>query len=202
MCTLSSRLIDKAPRNPAQKVSSDYKAWEFLMYLFWPGTCSSPSDSPTSVLEKFLCLGFWDLVRISSSPISCPTDTIPSLAYWRRITAQELLDMHLAFVYFVQEFERIYYCQMTECIHFCRQCVHLLLHIAPETAWIGPHGLFSQWTMERTIGNLGEEVKQPSNTFMNLSQRGLIRSQLNALYAMFPSLDTLAKALPRGSTDM
>ncbi len=50
--------------------------------------------------------------------------------------------------------------------------------------------------------NLGEEVKQPSNPFMNLSQRGLIRSQLNALTAMIPSLDMSEKKLPRGSTDV
>ncbi len=110
--------------------------------------------------------------------------------------------MHLAFVQFVTEFERIYYCHMPERMHFCRLCVHLLLHIGPETSRIGPHALFTQWTMERTIGNLGEEVKQPSNPFMNLSQRGLIRSQLNALTAMIPSLDMSEKNLPRGSTDI
>ena len=43
--------------------------------------------------------------------------------------------------------------------------------------------------MERTIGNLGEEIRQPSNPFANLSQRGLRRSQVNALKAMIPDLE-------------
>ncbi len=46
--------------------------------------------------------------------------------------------------------------------------------------------------MERTIGNLGEEIRQPSNPYANLSQRGLLRCQVNALMAMIPD--------PRSST--
>ncbi len=40
--------------------------------------------------------------------------------------------------------------------------------------------------MERTIGNLGEEIKQPSNPYGNLSERGLQRTQMNALAVMIP----------------
>jgi hypothetical protein len=42
--------------------------------------------------------------------------------------------------------------------------------------------------MERTIGNLGAELHQPSNPFENLAQCGLLCSQINALKAMFPDL--------------
>ena len=42
--------------------------------------------------------------------------------------------------------------------------------------------------MECTIGNLGEEIRQPSNPYANLSQRGLLRCQVNALTAMIPDL--------------
>ena len=56
--------------------------------------------------------------------------------------------------------------------------------------------------MERTIGNLGQEVRQQSNAYANLSQRGLLRSQINALKAMIPDLDPLPPAMPRGSRDI
>jgi hypothetical protein len=59
--------------------------------------------------------------------------------------------------------------------------------------------------MERTIGNLGEEIKQPSNPYANLSQRGVRRCQVNAMKAMFPALDTTdteAQKSPRGSKDL
>jgi len=55
--------------------------------------------------------------------------------------------------------------------------------------------------MERTIGNLTEEMKQPSQPFTNLSQRGVRRAQVNALKAMIPSL-VKDSADPRGSQDI
>jgi len=56
--------------------------------------------------------------------------------------------------------------------------------------------------MERTIGNLGEEIRQPSNPYANLSQRGLLRCQVNALTAMIPDLGPPAPSLPRGAIDL
>ena len=55
---------------------------------------------------------------------------------------------------------------------------------------MGPSAYYAQWTMERTIGNLGEEIKQPSNPYANLSQRGLRRAQVNALTASLPQFAT------------
>jgi hypothetical protein len=56
--------------------------------------------------------------------------------------------------------------------------------------------------MERTIGNLGEEIRQPSNPYANLSQRGLLRCQVNALTAMIPDLGPPPPSLPRGAIDL
>lgn len=56
--------------------------------------------------------------------------------------------------------------------------------------------------MERTIGNLGEEIRQPSNPYANLSQRGLLRCQVNALTAMIPDLGPPSPSLPRGAIDL
>ncbi|KAJ7676130.1 hypothetical protein B0H17DRAFT_1140107 [Mycena rosella] len=67
---------------------------------------------------------------------------------------------------------------------------------------IGPAALYSQWTMERPIGNLGQEIKLHSNPYVNLSERGLWRSQVNALKAMLPDLNPETKKLPRGSIDL
>jgi hypothetical protein len=75
-------------------------------------------------------------------------------------------------------------------------------HLAAEVTQVGPAICSSQWTMERTIGNLGQEIRQPSNPFANLSQRGLQRCQINALKAMIPDLDPSPSTLPRGSKDL
>ena len=72
-----------------------------------------------------------------------------------------------------------------------------------EVTRVGPLIISSQWTMERTIGNLTQELRQPSNPYANLSQRGLLRSQINALKAMVPDLDSseFQPAIPRGGKD-
>jgi hypothetical protein len=74
-----------------------------------------------------------------------------------------------------------------------------MAHLAPETVRIGPGVYIQQWTLERTIGNLGEEVKQPSNPFANIAQCGLRRSQVNALKAMIPDLDDTTGQLPHSA---
>ncbi|KAI6139907.1 hypothetical protein EDD17DRAFT_1499927, partial [Pisolithus thermaeus] len=68
-------------------------------------------------------------------------------------------------------------------------CVHLMCHLASEAVHVGSPICSSQWTMERTIGNLGQEIHQPSDPFSNLAQQGIQHCQVNALKAMLPHLD-------------
>jgi hypothetical protein len=83
-----------------------------------------------------------------------------------------------------------------------RPSVHGILHMPSETVRVGPTPLSSTWTMERLIGDLGSEIRQPSNPYQNLSQRGLRRCQINALIALFPFLDRTPTSLPRYSLDI
>jgi hypothetical protein len=73
-------------------------------------------------------------------------------------------------------------------IHFVRHSVHLLTHIAPETLQIRPLSCYAQWTLETAIGNLGQEICQDRNMFVNLTQRAVIRAQINSLCACFPQI--------------
>ena len=57
--------------------------------------------------------------------------------------------------------------------------------------------------MERTIGDLGQEIRQPSNPFANLARRALRQSQVNALKNIHPNLDpTAVPRLPRHSKEL
>lgn len=47
----------------------------------------------------------------------------------------------------------------------------------------------AQWTIERTIGNLKLELRQPSNYLVNFACEGLRRARVNALLAALPDLD-------------
>jgi len=116
------------------------------------------------------------------------------LFHQHSISMQHLIEGHRLLVEYVQEFEKLYY-QRKE------SRLHALLHIGPEIARIGPPVYYTQWCMERTIGILGQEIRQPSNPFQNLSERGLQRACINALESIIPDLVKL-KIQPRVSEDL
>jgi hypothetical protein len=94
------------------------------------------------------------------------------------------------------EYKALYYCCMVSRLHFCRQSIHGLSHLAQDVAHLGPGVYSSQWTLECTIGNLGQEIKQPSKPYTNLANCGLHRSQLAALHMIFPDLAPDNPGLP------
>ena len=179
--------FDRPPRNPAEKISSGYKAWEFLLYIFGLGPGLFYNILPEKYWLNFCKLVFG--VRIVNQ---------------YKIKATDLQKAQDALLEFACEFEVLYYQRRTDRLHFVRQSIHGVAHLAAEVTQIGPAICSSQWTMERTIGNLGQEVRQPSNPFANLSQRGLQRCQINALKAMIPDLDLdpSPSTVPRGSKDL
>jgi hypothetical protein len=81
-------------------------------------------------------------------------------------------------------------------------CIHALTHIVPEHFRLGSLTELSQWTMERTIGNLGEEIRLHSDPYANLSQRVIERARANVLYALAPDLFRVAEKLPSGACDI
>ncbi|KAH8097056.1 hypothetical protein BXZ70DRAFT_895310 [Cristinia sonorae] len=122
----------------------------------------------------------------------------------RTITRKQLIEAHTALVQFCMEYENLYYQRAPERLHFVRQSIHVLIHLGPESERMGPLWAYTQWTMERYIGDIGAEIRQHSNPFANLSERNVRRAQVNALKAMFPDLDTAecSGSAPRGSVDI
>lgn len=55
--------------------------------------------------------------------------------------------------------------------------------------------------METTIGNLTQELQQPSNPYANLAQCGLLHCQINALKNIIPDLKEPTR-LPRNAIDL
>jgi hypothetical protein len=126
-----------------------------------------------------------------------------SLKYWRnfcklvagirdlqrpRIPYADLLAGHKLLVEFSCEFEELYYQRKESRIHFVRQSIHLLSHIAPETFRAGPLACYAQWTFETAIGNLGRENRQDRDIFANLTEQAVLRTQINSLQARFPGI--------------
>ena len=176
----------RPPRNPTEKISSGYKATEYFHYLFGLGP---------GFFRVILPLKYWKNF--------CKLVRGVHILTQRRITGAQVRDAHSHLVQFVEEYENLYYQRRVDRLHFCRPCIHTLLHACPEVVRVGPGAYSTQFTMERTIGDLGQEIRQPSNPFSNLAQRALRRSQVNALKNIHPELDpTAMPCLPKFAEDL
>ena len=178
-------LESRVPRNPAEKISSGYKAVEYLVYVF--GLCPALLYD---VLPPKFYYHFCQLVFAARVVHQCHK------------SKEDLLAAHKAFLEFVYTFEILYYERKLTRLHFVRPCIHALTHIVPEHFRLGSLTELSQWTMERTIGNLGEEIRQHSDPYANLSQRVIERARTNALYALAPDFFPVAAKLPSGACDI
>jgi hypothetical protein len=124
------------------------------------------------------------------------------IIHQQTILASELEHAHGLLLEWAKDFERIYCDIDLHRIHLVLPCVHTTVHLATETARLGPLGSYAQWALENTIGNLGREVHQHSNPFMNLSERGLLRARINALKALIRDFDLTTNMLPRAACDL
>jgi len=178
------RSFDRTPRNPAEKLSSGYKAWELLLYFYGLGPGLFYGLLPEKYYQHYckLVVGIRIMYQHSISP-----DQL-------RLAQQYLLE-------WVLDFERLYYRQKTERLHFVRQCVHSLVHLVPETLRVGPPSLTAQWAMERVIGYYGSLIKQPSNPFANLTEQAKKVAVVNSIVGMWPTFKR-TKEDPRGSLDV
>lgn len=177
--------FDRKPRNISEKLNTGYKTWEFQLYMF---------GLAPALLYDILPRKYWSnycqLVR--GFQLMCQY----------RITAQELVHAQALLCCWERDFELLYYRRREDRIHFIRPCVHQTNHLVSETVRKGPSICYAQWTMERTIGNLGQEIRQPSNPFANLSQEGVRRCRINTLLSIMPELDNSHQGLPNGSVDL
>jgi hypothetical protein len=178
--------FDRPPRNPAEKISSGYKAWEWLLYLYGmaPATLYGILPKPYWVHFCHLARGLHIMQQY-------------------HIFRSDLIEGHHHLLNFADEFEELYYQRQIVRLHFVRPWLHLITHIAGETVNKGPPICSSQWTMERTIGNLAQEIRlHNSSMYANLSQRAARRCQINAIKAIIPMIEPSSNTPPKGSLDL
>jgi hypothetical protein len=176
--------FDRPPRNPAKKISSGYKAYEYMLYFWALGP---------AVFRPFLPHHLW----VHFCKLVCGIRAILQ----RRIVQAHIVTAHTMLAEWENEFEEKYYNRQISRLHLVRPCVHAVIHAARETVRCGPLNLVAQWALENTIGNLGREVHQHSNPFSNLSERGLLQAQINVFKVIYPQFDHTA-SLPRGAQEI
>ncbi|KAG1761276.1 hypothetical protein EDD22DRAFT_780076 [Suillus occidentalis] len=179
--------FDRPPHNPAEKINSGYKAWEFTLYLFSLGPALFYGILPDKYWRNF-CLLVHGIRLVSQHSIS----------------RKELHTAHMSLIGFMKGFEELYYQCHIDRIHMVRQSIHAIGHYGWEVETKGPLICTSQWTMEHTIGNLTEELRQHSNPYANLSQHAIRRARINALKALIPDIDPddSKPILPQWSKDI
>lgn len=123
--------FDRCPRNPAEKLNSGYKAWEFLLYIFGLGPCLFSSLLPANYWQNY-----------------CKLVRGIRLLLQEEITLQELREAEHLIAEFSNDFELLYVQRRTDRIHFVCACVHTLSHMATETVRLGPCIIYSQWSLE------------------------------------------------------
>ncbi|KAI0682956.1 hypothetical protein C8T65DRAFT_595700 [Cerioporus squamosus] len=177
--------FDRIPRDPAQKISSGYKAWEFLLYVYGllPGLLRG-------VLGERYYRHFCLLVA-----------AVRILLQHRQHLSQ-LPNAQRWIVEYVEEYESIYYQRRQDRLHFVRPSLHTLTHVVSEIIRIGPGSLHSQWTLENYIGNITREIKQHVTPYANVSERAFRRCQVNALKAAIPAFADPDPVLPSASIDL
>ncbi|TFK45198.1 hypothetical protein OE88DRAFT_1715452 [Heliocybe sulcata] len=175
----------RAPRNPAEKISSGYKAIEYMNYIYGLGPGLFYGVLPIRIWQHFCKLVYG--VRIICQ---------------RKITKEQIDAAHDALVSWEDEYERMYYQRKDSRIPLVRPSTHSITHLPQLVIEYGPGVCHSQCSTENAIGFLGRQVRQPSNPFANLTQVTLRHVRTSALQAMVPDIILDDNALPQGAIDL
>ncbi|TFK57266.1 hypothetical protein OE88DRAFT_1620989 [Heliocybe sulcata] len=175
----------RAPRNPVEKISSGYKAIEYMNYIYGIGPGLFYDVLPLPIWRHYCKLVYG--VRIICQ---------------RTITEQQIDSAHKALVSWEDEYEHIYYQRKDSRIPLVRPSAHTITHLPQLVIEYGPGVCHSQCSTENAIGFLGRLVHQPSNPFANLTQVTLRHVCMSALQAMVPDLIPDETALPCGAVDL
>ncbi|KIM56274.1 hypothetical protein SCLCIDRAFT_133017, partial [Scleroderma citrinum Foug A] len=158
---------DHKPHNIAEKINTQYKTWEFQLYIFGLAPILLYGILPPIHWENYCKL-------VCRFQIMCQST----------LMKEEPLNAHALLCSWEHEFELTYYKLCKSRIHFVQPCIHQVTHLVSEAIHKGPPICYAQWTMEHTIGNLGEQIRQPSKPFANLSHEGVQWCQVNSLLSI------------------
>ncbi|VDB93561.1 unnamed protein product [Peniophora sp. CBMAI 1063] len=172
--------IDRPSRNPCRKVKSGYKCVEFLVWIY-------------GLAPAFL----YDVLEFDDWKWLCKLAAGTRIIFQNEATYADLDRAHILLSDVKYDLEDRFAQHMISRMHFMPQCTHAITHHVNDYLRNGPLIGTSQFPIERAIGDLGAEIKQPSNAFGNLAEIATRRAHLNALKAMYPEL---AKERPIGGT--
>ncbi|EAU90253.2 hypothetical protein CC1G_11577 [Coprinopsis cinerea okayama7 len=177
--------FERPPRDPTEKMNSGYKAMEWHHWFYNLGPAFFRLFLPADLWEHFC--GLVRAVRLLKNRVITPENIQE---------AQQLINT------FVRDFEFKYYGRNPDRLHFCRPSLHTLLHAPSEVVRFGPGAYTDQYLMERSIGELGGDVRQPGTPFANLAQVAVRKCQINSITALYPEFRKEQDKPSRYATDL
>ncbi|EJD38499.1 hypothetical protein AURDEDRAFT_30561, partial [Auricularia subglabra TFB-10046 SS5] len=168
-------VLERPARNPAEKLNSGYKATEYIHYFYVLGP-----------------VHFYVVLRAEHWENYCLLVAGIRLIAQKSATRDQLMEGAQYLIQFLRGFEELYIGRRQERMHLHTQIIHIIQHLVPEYFRVGPGPLHAQWTLERHIGNMTDELRQHSNPYRNLAACSLRRAQINALKAICPQFDQTA----------
>ncbi len=152
------------PRNIALKITSGYKAAEWMTYTW-------------TILPTLLrhCLPHQFFIHF------CHLVASARVALQRSVKVEQLQPAHEHLILFVEQFEANFYKRRLEPLHFVRPCIHALVHLIPEIFDLGSGATHCQWCMENFIGNVTGECQQHVLPYAVVTQRCVHRVQVRSI---------------------
>ncbi|KAJ6471244.1 hypothetical protein C8R47DRAFT_1297643 [Mycena vitilis] len=108
--------FDRPPRNPAEKINSGYKAWEFNLYFFGIGPALLYGILPEKYYRNY-----------------CKAVRSIRILLQEEATPDEILEAHRLYSEFSDEFEQLYIQGRADRLHFARPVLHTISHMPGET---------------------------------------------------------------------
>jgi hypothetical protein len=168
----------RPPQNPFKKLSSGWKAIEALIYFF--GMCPL-------LFEEYLPEEYYQHY--------CKLVRIFEILQQDTITSEDHDELTTLVIEYAEGIETLFVQRQAYRVHFVRPWIHSLLHMPAEVARIGPLSYYAQWTLERLIGLLEDDLRLHSDPYANIAHIAQRMCSRNALISMMPELGPPARQL-------
>jgi hypothetical protein len=173
MSTLSPRFCGPV-RDPHLKRQSQYKAYEWMALLHW------------YIIPIGIELEFPPVLLRNFAKFSAIVDFAMKI---KPRTYHDIARLHNMIRTFLLEFEEIYVGKNPENISRCRLCIFQLIHVPQHIEWYGSVRIGSQSTVERAIGEMGQQIRSKKAPFSHLGNLIFERELLKVLLLYYPELD-------------
>lgn len=169
-------------RDPFLKRQSQYKAYEWMALLHW----------------YFLPIGLE--LEFNSNLLHVFSSFAYIVDYAMTIKSRseaDLIQLRSKISTFLTQFEQLFVGDDPEKIQRCRLCVFQLIHVPIHIKWYGSIRLGSQATCERTIGEMGHQIKSKKDPFANLTNIIIERESTRLVQLYHPELVSPRHSLQR-----